>query len=93
MIFKSGTCRAFVNQEVDEDTEECFLNLHSIQSDSPGAGDGSVVLKEIIKYANYMSLDIKCHPWALNGEHDRLKEWYIRNGFLDMGDWFVYYHI
>jgi len=91
MVFKFGYCTGFVNLEVDDDTGERFLNLHNIEATASGQGYGTEVLRLVKEYAQSVGLEVRCHPWAVNGNHARLKAWYSREGFLDMGDWWVYY--
>ena len=90
-VFKYNSCIAGVIKEVDEDTEEEYLVLHNIESKCMGNGDGTLVLEDCKRFARIMRMELRCHPWALYGDHERLKRWYLRHGFIDTGDWFVYY--
>ena len=90
MIVKHGSCLAMVNKVEDEDTGEEYLELHNIEARIKGAGDGSIALEGCKKLAKTLGLELRCHPWALNGDHARLKGWYTRHGFVDDGEWFIY---
>ena len=75
-----GTCelRALV---FDDAIEVGSLNNPT----NKNKGQGRAVLALLKHIADR---PIRLHPWAENGDHDRLKAWYERNGFWDTGDWF-----
>jgi len=91
MVIKYKSCQAFLKLSSDEDIEEPCLILHNLDSKCQGLGHGTEVLRLVREYANTQNLEVRCHPWALDGDHDRLRAWYERNGFLDDGEWFVYW--
>lgn len=89
--FNFMSCTGFVSDEIDEDTNEVFLILHNLESKESCQGHGSVVLDKCKLYADKRQIELRLYPWALYGDHARLKAWYLRNGFIDTGDWYVYY--
>ena len=91
MMIRYKSCQAFLKVEEDEDTGESYLILHNLDSKYQGLGHGTEVLRLVREYSNAQGLEVRCHPYALNGDHDRLRAWYERNGFLDDGEWFVYW--
>lgn len=78
-----GSCeaRALVDDEIV---------VGSIKSTNKGAGDGSKVLAGIKSYARTSKKIVRLHPWAEDGDHDRLKNWYSRNGFWDTDEGWIF---
>ena len=76
--------------ETDAETDERYIQISGIYAKEPCKGHGTEVLHQIKAISQRMQLSIRLHPWAENGDHDRLKAWYERNGFWDTGDYWVY---
>ena len=87
---KYGTCTANILQEVDEFEDEMSLICGCIESTSLGFGHGTVVLEKMKKLSKKLGLPIKLQPYARYGDHERLKNWYKRNGFIEGEHWFFY---
>ena len=84
-IFRCGSCEArFMVVEPE------IMEIGYILSSMPCKGHGTKTLSMAKFYAKEHGLIIRLHPWAQNGEHERLKKWYAKNGFWDTGEGWVF---
>lgn len=70
--------------DITEPKGENYITIDDINlyPKDRGKGTGTQILKDIMNYADKNKKDIKLIPSDLEGNVDKLIEWYIKNGFV-----------